>query len=326
MSDSSPLLSIVAPCYNEEEVLPDFHRRMADACRDMACSYEIILVNDGSTDATWEIMKRLGKNESQLVAVKLSRNHGHQLALSAGLTVSRGDRVLIIDADLQDPPELVKDMMKLMDEGAEVVYGQRRRRHGEPRLRLISISLFYRMIERLSDTAIARDSGDFRLISRRVVRILQTMPEQHRFLRGMIGWIGLEQKALLYDRDERFAGKTKYPFHKLWKLASDAVTAFSVKPLRLASYFGLLSGIGSLLLLLYAVAGYFMEGTIQGWPSMMAAIALLGSMQLFMLGIIGEYLGRLCEQSKGRPLFVIEEVLRDGARCDPSASPQRVGV
>jgi dolichol-phosphate mannosyltransferase len=316
-----PYLSVVAPCYNEEDVLEAFHTRVTAVCARLGASYEMVLVNDGSTDRTWLRLQELTARDPHVVCVNLARNYGHQVALTAGLSVCRGDRVLILDADLQDPPELLPDMLRSMDAGADVVYGQRRRRAGESPFKRVTAALFYRLVERLATVAIPRDTGDFRLMSRRVLDVLLAMPERHRFIRGMVSWIGYRQAPLLYDREPRFAGETKYPLRKMWKLAVDAVTGFSVKPLALASLVGLATSVFALGLFVYAVVRWLAGGTVTGWTSLMVTVSMLSGVQLLVLGIIGEYLGRLYEQSKGRPLFVIERVVGGdaAARRDPGA-------
>ena len=314
-------LSVVAPCYNEEEGLLEFHRRVSDVCRRVGRPYEIVLVNDGSVDRTWERMREVASADPHVVLVDLSRNHGHQLALTAGLSVCRGERVLIIDADLQDPPELLPQMLEMMRQGADVVYGQRRTRGGESAFKLITAAVFYLLIERITDTPIPRDTGDFRLVSRRTLDVLITMPERHRFIRGMVSWIGFRQEPLLYDRDKRYAGETKYPIRKMLRFAMDAVTAFSVKPLALASIMGFgFAGIAAALSV-YAVIGWLFFKTVSGWTSLMVIVSLLGSAQLLVLGILGEYLGRLYEQSKNRPLFVIRDIVRSHREIS-AASPE----
>jgi len=303
-----PALSIVVPCYNEEEGLGELHDRLARTCDGLGLPYEIILVNDGSTDGTWLAMLELAAAAPQLVLVNLSRNHGHQLALTAGLSQAVGRRVLILDADLQDPPELLPDMMKAMDADADVVYGVRRHREGESTLKLATAALFYRLIERLTDVPIPRDAGDFRLVSRRAIDVLLAMPERHRFVRGMVSWIGFRQVPLLYDRGPRFAGETKYPLRKMIRL--DAITAFSTKPLALASWAGLgMAGL-SCALLAYSLASWLRGEVVVGWTSLMATVTLIGGVQFVVLGVIGEYIGRMYEQVKGRPLFIIERVVR----------------
>ncbi|HKB05675.1 MAG TPA: glycosyltransferase family 2 protein [Gemmataceae bacterium] len=317
-----PELSVVAPCFNEEAGLVEFHRRVTDVVQKCHLTYEVVLVDDGSRDRTWDLMLELAANDPHLVCVKLSRNHGQQLALTAGLSACRGQRVLILDADLQDPPELLPQMMDLMDRGAEVVYGQRRRRAGESRAKLATSSLFYRLINKLIDVPIPPDTGDFRLLSRRVLDVFLTMPERQRFTRGMIAWLGFRQVPLLYDRDARHAGETKWTARKLFKLATDAVTSFSTRPLMLASWLGVFFSVGAVGLLIYAFVSWAFLNAVEGWTSQMVVIALLGGIQLLMLGIQGEYLGRLYDQVKGRPLFLIDEVVGGG----PPAPVVRAGV
>jgi len=309
---SRPVLSVVAPCYNEEGVLSEFHQRVTAVCRQLTDQYEIVLVNDGSRDRTWACMTALAATDPHLVLVNLSRNHGHQLALTAGLSVCRGERVLIIDADLQDPPEILEPMMAIMDQGVDVVYGQRRKRQGETAFKLVTASAFYRILNKLSDTPIPRDTGDFRLVSRRALDVLQAMPERHRFIRGMVSWIGFRQEPFLYDRAARLAGETKYPFLRMLRFSIDAITAFSTRPLVLAIWLAMATALFGVGMLAWALYSWIMGITVTGWTTMICAMSLLSSGQLLMLGIMGEYLGRLYEQSKGRPLFVIERIVRPG--------------
>ena len=308
-SRSAPALSIVVPCYNEEGSLGDLHRRVSAVARStVGPDYELVLVNDGSRDSTWNVISRLAQGDAAVVGVDLSRNHGHQAALSAGLSVARGVRIFILDADLQDPPELLPQMMEIMDGGADVVYGQRLDRQGETRFKRASASLFYRMLSHLVDVEIPLDTGDFRLITRRALEVLNCMPEQHRFVRGMVAWVGFRQVALPYSRAPRSAGETKYSLGKMIRFALDAVTSFSILPLRLASLLGFGFGIGALALIIYTIGVWTLGGTVSGWPSLMIVVLTLGSAQLFVLGIMGEYLGRMFVESKHRPLFVIAEV------------------
>jgi polyisoprenyl-phosphate glycosyltransferase len=316
---SGPYLSFLLPCYNEGAVLPETYRRVKAVADALGKSYEIVLVNDGSSDNTLAQMLQFAQTDPTLVIVNLSRNHGHQLALSAGLHYCTGERVLILDADLQDPPELLPQMLTLMDQGADVVYAQRRTRSGDALLKRIACAVFYRFLRRLSETPIPLDSGDFRLISRRVLDLILQMPERHRFIRGMVSWVGFKQVPFLYDRDKRFAGQTKYPFGRLLRLALDGVAASSTRPLALASYAGLLFAGAGLLLIVYALYSWLMVGkTPQGWTSLMIVVTVLGSVQLLVLGIIGQYLGRIHEQTRGRPLFLVEGVYRSGKR-EPGA-------
>jgi glycosyltransferase involved in cell wall biosynthesis len=310
MTDSArPALSIVAPCFNEEGVLPEFVKRVGAVLDALGGTAEIVLVDDGSRDATWALIGDAAARDGRVVGVRLMRNHGHQLALTAGLSVCRGERVMIIDADLQDPPELLPEMMALMDRGADVVYGKRRVREGESLFKRSTAAGFYRLIGRLTDVEIPPDTGDFRLMTRRVLDLLLAMPERHRFIRGMVAWIGGKQVPLLYDRKARAAGETKYPLTKMVRFAIDAITAFSVVPLMASMTIGWIMAAVGFGFFVYSIVGFVLGYNLPGWTSLMAAIGLLGGMQFLMLGIIGAYLGRLYDQSKGRPLFMIRDIV-----------------
>jgi len=303
-------LSVVVPCYNEEGVLHELHGRVTKTCADLGLSsYEVVLVNDGSEDSTWAMISELARQEPRVVGVNLSRNHGHQLALSAGLSVCKGERVLVLDADLQDPPELLGEMMKLMDQGADVVYGKRRARLAEPFLKKWCAWLFYRLLNAVAERPPPLDTGDFRLISRRVVDAVIRMPERHRFIRGMVSWVGFKQVPLLYDRDPRFAGESKYPFLTLLALAADGVTSSSTRPLTFPVWLGLGSGLAGLLLLGCALVWGSGPRPVPVWAAVLAAVLLVGGIQFIVLAVMGVYLGRLCEQSRGRPLFVISDIV-----------------
>jgi len=323
--DVAPVrLSVVIPCFNEQESLLELYKRIAAACRSCVDdSFELVLIDDGSTDGTWAGIGVLTTQSPNVVGVKLSRNHGHQLALSAGLSIARGALILIIDADLQDPPELLPQMIRLIDAGADVVYGQRTVRHGESTLKRATAALFYRLLDRLTDVKIPVDTGDFRLMTRRSLNVLLSMPEQHRFIRGMVSWIGFKQTALPYERQERFAGETKYPFSKMLRLAVDAVTSFSTRPLRLASFFGFGFGALGIAGLVYTIGSWLRGQVVPGWTSATSIFLLLGSTQMFVLGIIGEYLGRLYMEAKGRPLYVIESVIRE-TQAEVEANPPQI--
>src|SRR4030095_9353883 len=307
-------LSIVVPCFNEQECLAALHERLAKAAKAAAGGdYELVLVNDGSTDRTWGMMRDLAARDSHLVAVNLSRNHGHQLALPAGLDLCRGDTILIIDADLQDPPELLSDMMLAMArEQADVVYGVRTHRAGETPFKRATAHAFYRMLARATDVDIPLDAGDFRLMSRRALDALLAMPEQARFIRGMVAWIGFRQVPFAYQRDERCAGVTKYPLRKMIRFAIDALTGFSSAPLKLASHAGLWLSVGSVLVMLYILAGWLSGRAIPGWTSLMLVVVVIGAVQMFVLGLMGEYIGRLYSQAKQRPLYIVQEIARRG--------------
>jgi dolichol-phosphate mannosyltransferase len=305
-----PTLSIVVPCFNEEACLGELHQRLSDAARSaVGDDYEIVLVNDGSTDGSWAAMEQMAARDAHLVAINLSRNHGHQLALTAGLDFSRGDKVLIIDADLQDPPELLTGMLKTMEsEHADVVYGVRKSRRGETAFKRATAHGFYRLLSRATEVDIPVDAGDFRLMSRRALDALLAMPEQARFVRGMVAWIGFRQAPFAYDRQERFAGETKYPLKKMMRFAFDALTGFSSAPLKLASHAGLWLSLGSVLLILYIAYAWIAGQSIQGWTSLMLVVVVLGAIQMFVLALMGEYIGRLYNEAKRRPLYVVQEV------------------
>jgi glycosyltransferase involved in cell wall biosynthesis len=306
-------LSVVAPCFNEAGNLLEFHRRVAAVCTGLG-AWELILVNDGSTDTTYDLIRDLVRRDSHVTGINLARNYGHQIALTAGLRYCTGDYILILDADLQDPPELLDEMLRLMDQqSADVVYGQRRARAGETWFKTRTAALFYRLMRRLVDIDLPVDAGDFRLMNQRTVAVLNNMPEQHRFIRGMVAWIGLRQVPLLYDRDPRRAGETHYPLHRMIRLAFDAITGFSVMPLRLASLAGAAVGVIGLLLLSYTLVGWLTGRATQGWTSLMSLMLILGGAQLLLLGIFGEYLGRLYIEAKRRPLFVVDRVLSQTA-------------
>ncbi|MBB2688668.1 glycosyltransferase family 2 protein [Rhizobium sophoriradicis] len=323
----APFLSIVAPCHNEEEGLREFCRRASAAAQSVAGdAFELILVDDGSSDGTWEIISELAAKVPQVLGVRLLRNHGHQLASTAGLSASRGERILLIDADLQDPPELLLMMMPIMERGADVVYGQRTLREGETWFKLATASLFYRTLSRLASVTIPRDTGDFRLMRRRVVDILLAMPERDRFIRGMVSWIGGRQVALPYERDARFAGTTKYPLRKMINFALDAITSFSTTPLRIATWLGMISAGIAMALLVYTFIRWLQGETVTGWSSIMAAVSAFSAIQLICIGIIGEYLGRLVQESKKRPMFMIEAILRGNDRAELPAAFSEMGA
>jgi glycosyltransferase involved in cell wall biosynthesis len=304
------MLSVVVPCYNEIDGVAELHRRVTAACQEQAGpSYEIVLVVDGATDGTREAIFQIAETDDHVVAIDLARNYGHQIALSAGLEFCRGQRILILDADLQDPPELLGAMMTKMNEGFDVVYGQRLKRDGESWFKLASASMFYRLLRRMVDVEIAADSGDFRLMSRRALDHLNAMPERYRFIRGMVSWIGLRQVAFPYERQRRFAGTTHYPLKKMVLLAVDAMTSFSIAPLRFASHLGMMFGLLGLVVLGYTLFSWFAGNVLPGWTSLAAIVLILGSVQLLVLGIFGEYLGRMYMETKRRPLYFVNEIV-----------------
>jgi len=306
-SPCSPLVSFVVPCFNEEEVVGETHRRLAavaDAARDYR--FEFLFVNDGSRDRTLELLRGLAAIDARVRVLAFSRNFGHQLALTAGIDEARGDAVVLLDADLQDPPEVVPQMLAAWREGWQVVYGVRARREGERRFKLVTAHLFYRLLNFLSDTPIPLDAGDFRLLDRVVVDALKTMPERDRFMRGMVSWIGYRQLALPYRRAARFAGETKYPLRKMFRFAGDGIISFSVRPLRLAMNVGLLCALLACAGIVWAFAVRLAtHNWVPGWTATIMAVLFLGGVQLVCIGILGEYLGRIYMQVKGRPLYIV---------------------
>ncbi len=312
-----PRLSVVVPVFNEEAVLAETHRRLVAACRDVvADSFEIVYVDDGSRDRTWSMLQQISAQDPRVVAVALSRNFGHQLALSAGLELCRGERILMIDADLQDPPELLGEMMARIDAGADLVYGQRTERLGETAFKRGTAAAFYRVLDRLTDVDIPQDTGDFRLVTRPVLDALRQLPESHRFVRGLFAWLGFRQVALPYVRQERFAGETKYPLKRMLRLAIDAITGFSTVPLRAALWLSIAGFLLAMVVGAYAVGSWLLHDTVRGWASIVGVTALFASAQLLCLGILGEYIGRMFMQAKDRPLAIVREVVV-AAPADP---------
>ena len=304
--------SIIAPIYNERENLPELHRRVTEVMDSTGESWELILVDDGSSDSSSDIIRDLAKKDPHIRPVIFARNFGHQVAVTAGLDYSRGEAVVIIDADLQDPPELILEMAKKWKEGNEVVYAVRVEREGESWFKLWTASLFYRIIYRITDVKIPLDTGDFRLMDRKVVNVMNQMREKHRFLRGMSAWVGFKQVGVEYKRAARVAGETKYPFRKMFKLAVNAVTGFSYFPLQVATYVGFASAVIAILaipLVIYLrVAGH---QQLTGQATTLIAVLFLGGVQLISLGVLGEYIGRLYDEAKGRPLYIVREAPED---------------
>ena len=306
----APRLSVVAPCVDEELSLAAFVQRMTAACEAAVGSdYELVLVNDGSRDRTWSVIQEMAASRPHIVGVNLSRNHGHQLAVTAGLNLTRGERVMIIDADLQDPPELLSPMMTRMDEGFDVVYGRRRTRASESKFKLATASMFYRLLNRVADVEIPQDTGDFRLMTRRIVERLNAMPEHDRFIRGMVAWLGGKQTELLYDRDARFAGETHYTLTKMIKLAVNGLTSFSTAPLRIASFLAVIGMLIAAAIMIYTLVAFFQGNVARGWTSQALITVFFGIGQFGCLAIIGAYLGRIYMQVKGRPLYLVDEVV-----------------
>jgi dolichol-phosphate mannosyltransferase len=322
--DRIPSLSVVIPCFNEQDGIGELIRRLMPVCDDIFPNdYEIVLVNDGSSDNTWPLIALLADKSQSIVGIDLARNYGHQFALSAGLRYCRGDYIFILDADLQDPPELLGPMLTKIAEGYDVVYGQRVSRAGETLFKRTTANIFYRCMGAMTDVTIPRDTGDFRLMTRRVVDHLNAMPERYRFVRGLIGWIGFDQIAFPYQRDSRFAGNSHYPLRKMISFAIDAVTGFSTLPLRFASHLGIIFGICGLIALGWVGFSYFVSGTVQGWSSLAALILILGSVQMMMLGVFGEYLGRLYMEAKQRPLYIVREVRSPSSIKSPVHTMER---
>jgi glycosyltransferase involved in cell wall biosynthesis len=306
--DSRPVLSVVVPCFNEEEGLRETNRRLLAVLQGIAPNFEILYVDDGSTDSTADLLREMQLQDSRIRAIRLSRNFGHQLAITAGLEHARGDAVVIIDADLQDPPEVIQEFFQKWLDGHDVVYGVRVEREGETAFKRGTAKLFYRLISRLSDTAIPLDTGDFRLMDRRVVDALLAMPERDRFVRGMVGWLGFSQVAVPYRRAARFAGDTKFSLFKMMRFAMDGIVSFSILPLRMATWIGFAaSGIALVEIAIALFDKIFTHGLVRGWTSTVIAIWFVGGVQLICMGIIGEYVGRIYGESKRRPLYVVRE-------------------
>jgi glycosyltransferase involved in cell wall biosynthesis len=306
-----PTLSVVVPCYNEQESIHACHEKLTEVLSALQASYEIVYVDDGSRDKTSELLEQIHARDPHVVVVRLSRNFGHQPAVTAGLSTSMGQAVVIIDADLQDPPELIPEMVKLWRSGYKVVYGIRRTRDGETPFKLWTAKAFYRVINSLSDVEIPVDTGDFRLIDRVVVNVFLQMPERHRLLRGMWSWIGFSQVGLPYQRAPRFAGETKYPLRKMLGLALDGIVSFSVVPLRLVTALGFLSAGGAFIGIVYTLwVRLLTHSWVRGWAISFVGMLFMAGVQMLCLGILGEYIGRIYTESKQRPLFIELEVRR----------------
>lgn len=304
--------SIVAPIFNEEENLPELYRRVKEVMGKTRKLWELLLVDDGSSDGSSDMIRALAKKDTRVRPVIFARNFGHQVAVTAGLDYSRGDAVVIIDSDLQDPPELILDMANKWQEGYEVVFAVRAEREGESWFKLWTASLFYRLIYRITDVKIPLDTGDFRLMDRKVVNVMNSMRERHRFLRGMSAWVGFKQIGVEYKRAARTAGGTKYPFRKMLRLAINAVTGFSYFPLQVATFFGFASA-GLAIIAIPVVAILRLAGThfFEGQTTTLIFVLFLGGVQLISLGILGEYIGRLYDEAKGRPLYIVREAPED---------------
>jgi dolichol-phosphate mannosyltransferase len=318
------LISVVVPVFNEAEVIGAFYERASAAMRALASfDYELLFVDDGSRDDSYVKLVQLADADPHVRVIKLSRNFGHQLAITAGIDVARGDAVVIIDSDLQDPPELISKLIEQWEQGFDVVYAKRQRREGETRLKLLTAALFYRLLKALVKTDIPADVGDFRLMSARAVKHFRQLREHDRFVRGLVSWIGFKQTGVLYERDKRFAGVTKYPYRKMLKFAFDGLTSFSTVPLKLATWLGYFSSLLAFLYLASVFVQKLMGGTIQGWATIMVGVLFIGGVQLICLGIVGEYVGRIFTEIKRRPLYIIEELYEKAADSSAADIPVR---
>lgn len=323
LRDATRRLCIVVPVYNEAAVLPLLMPRLDAALASIPADIGVLFVDDGSTDATPQELARIANNDARIGVLRLTRNFGKEAAMTAGLDHAEGDAVVIIDADLQDPPEVIATFWRHFEEGADVVYGVRSSRAGESWLKRLTAATFYRVIDRMSDTPIPRDTGDFRLMSRRAIEALRQLRERHRFMKGLFGWVGFKQVPVPYHRDPRAAGKSKFNFWKLWNFALEGITSFSTVPLRIATYFGLLAATVAFVYGAVIVAKTLMFGEpVRGYPSLMSVVLFLGGVQLVALGIIGEYLGRMYEETKRRPLYLIGDAIRVAPDGNPDAPPR----
>lgn len=311
MKSKPKLLSMVIPCYNEEEVIHETMRRLGNFCAQLSdLDVELVFVDDGSRDRTRSILKEYAVRDERIRVIGFARNFGHQIAVTAGIDAAQGDAIVLIDADLQDPPEVVHEMIVKWREGYDVVYGTRTERPGESRFKLSTARAFYRLLNQLSDVSIPLDTGDFRLMGRNVADVLRSMPERDRFVRGMVSWVGFKQIALPYKRAQRFAGASKYPLRKMLRFATDGILSFSTKPLQLAVGLGLIAASLSLIGIVYSLfMRIFTSIWVEGWTALMIAVLFLGGVQLICVGILGEYIGRIYNEVKNRPLYIVEEYL-----------------
>jgi len=302
--------SVVVPAYNEAEVLTEFHKRLSCVLDGLHCNVEVIYVNDGSVDNTREILEVLRENDPRIAMLDLSRNFGKEIAMTAGLDHAAGDAVVIIDADLQDPPELIPEFIKHWREGWDVVYAQRIARDGETALKQITARAFYQIMQRIGRVIIPADTGDFRLLSRRAIISLKQLREQHRFMKGLFSWIGYPQKAVLYRREPRYAGTTKWNYWRLWNFAIEGITSFTTAPLKLGTYIGVTTAVGAFIYGFIIIARtIFLGNPLPGYPSLMVVVLFLGGIQLIALGIMGEYIGRMFDETKKRPLYILQRYL-----------------
>ncbi len=304
----SIVYSIVVPVYNEEAVVAECYKQLKEVMDSTGENYELIFVNDGSKDKTAEMVRTYCQQDNNVKFIDFSRNFGHQIAITAGMDLSRGDAIVVIDADLQDPPRVILEMIKKWHEGYDVVYGKRLKRKGETIFKKLTAAAFYRFLKKMTDVDIPVDVGDFRLIDRSVCDAMKKINERNRFVRGIISWLGFNQGEVMYERDKRLAGETKYPLKKMLKFALDGVLSFSFKPLKLATILGVLASAAGFIYLLYALyQKFFTDSTVAGWTSLVTLILIFNGLVLIMLGIIGEYIGRIYDETKNRPLYVIRE-------------------
>lgn len=309
-SQAASLISIVVPAYNEQEVLTDFHLRLSAVLDTLPIACEIIYVNDGSQDNTLTIIDSLYQEDNRVALVDMSRNFGKEIALTAGLHKAQGDAVVVIDADLQDPPELIPELIREWQNGYDVVYAKRSRREGESFIKKATAHGFYRIMQRMGHVKLPEDTGDFRLLSRRAVDALNTLTEHHRFMKGLFTWIGYKQKAVLYERDPRHAGQTKWNYWRLWNFAIEGITSFTIAPLKFASYSGLVIALGAMAYGIYFLIRTLLYGNpVPGYPSLIVIILFLGGVQLMFIGILGEYIGRIFTETKRRPLYFLNQYL-----------------
>jgi len=304
-----PLLSVVVPVYNEESVLPETFKRLKTVLDAMEIVYEVILVNDGSKDKTAEIAADICAKEPAWKFLNFSRNFGHQIAITAGMDYSSGDAIVVIDADLQDPPELIPQMMLKWHEGFDVVYAKRVKRDGETFFKKFSAKMFYKLMRFMTDFDLPTDVGDYRLIDAKVKEALKLVNERNRYIRGIISWLGFKQTAVEFNREKRFAGETKYPLRKMIKFAFDGITSFSYKPLKIATYIGSFVSLVSFIFIIVVVIMAFMHQTVTGWASTLAISLFFNGVVLVMLGIIGEYIGRIFDEVKARPLYIVARTI-----------------
>lgn len=306
-------ISVVIPMYCEEEVVDICYKRVVNNLKKLSdkYSYEIIFINDGSKDSTLEILKKIASNDDNVKIISFSRNFGHQAAVTAGIRNVTGDAIIIMDADLQDPPELFEGMIEKWEDGYEVVYGKRKTREGESIFKLLTARMFYNTLNKLSEIEIPKDTGDFRLVDRKVIDVIAALPEHNKFLRGLFSWVGFNQYAYEYNRVNRVAGKTKYPFKKMFKLATDGILSFSAKPLKIVGAIGIFSVIVSIIILIYSIVSYMfkLNSLTPGWTSIMCTMTFIGGIILISLWMIGEYIARIYEESLGRPEYIIDELI-----------------